>query len=61
VKHLSDDDLERYHLGNITDDAELDIIEEHLLLCSDCIEAPVEAVQYVDAMRGATIRGDFDL
>jgi hypothetical protein len=61
MEHISDDDLERYHLGMEQDEAELAMLEEHLLWCSQCIDAAEEAVEYVDAIRGAIIRGDFDL
>jgi hypothetical protein len=45
----------------LTDEAELAVIEEHLTWCSRCIDAAEEAAQYVDAMRAAIIRGDYDL
>ena len=61
MDHISDDDLERFHLGKIMDDAELAIIEEHLLWCARCLDAAIEAAQYVDAMRVALIGGNFDL
>ena len=35
--HISDDDLERLILGTITDEAELAPLEEHLLVCDECI------------------------
>jgi hypothetical protein len=37
-KHASDDDLELYFL-NLLHDPHLDRIEEHLLVCTVCIEA----------------------
>lgn len=40
-------------------DAELASIEEHLLRCSECIDAAEETGQYVDTIRVATIVGDF--
>ena len=61
MDHISDDDLERFHLGKITDDADLASIEEHLLWCSRCLDVAIEAAQYVDAMRVALIGGNFDL
>lgn len=33
-QHISDEDLEGYHLGTVTDEAELAALEEHLLACS---------------------------
>jgi hypothetical protein len=43
MKHISDHDLERYHLGMVVDEAELAEIEEHLLVCSPCIDAAEQA------------------
>jgi hypothetical protein len=54
MSHISDHDLERYHLGMATG-SELAKIEKHLLTCSQCIDAAEEAAQYVDAMRAASI------
>lgn len=61
MNHISDDNLERYHLGQITDEAELAPFEEHLLACAGCAERAEEAADYVDAMRGGIILGDYDL
>jgi hypothetical protein len=62
MKHISDDDLERYYLGMVRPDSEEDAaIEEHLLACNDCVVRAAETQDYVDAMRAAIIRGNFDL
>src|ERR1019366_6757832 len=61
MKHISDHDLERYHLGMVVDEAELAEIEEHLLVCSPCIDAAEQAAPYVDTIRAAIISGHFDL
>ena len=60
MNHISDHELERYHLGML-DKAKLATVEEHLLVCSDCIDAAEEAARYVDTIRVAIVRGDFDL
>ena len=60
-EHISDIDLERYYLGMIVDESELAAIEEHLLICSECIDAAEDAAQYVDAIRAGMIMGDFDI
>ena len=60
-KHISDEDLERYHLGKVTDESELAPLEEHLLACPSCVERAKEAQDYVDAMRAAIIEGNVDL
>jgi hypothetical protein len=38
VEHISNDDLERYLLGMVKDEAKLAQLEEHLLVCAACIE-----------------------
>jgi anti-sigma factor RsiW len=53
TEHISDHDLERYYLGMITDDDELERLEEHLLCCPPCVERAEETQDYVDAMRVA--------
>jgi hypothetical protein len=54
-QHISDEDLERYHLGMVTDESELAPLEEHLLACSSCAERAEEAI------RAAIIEGGYDL
>ena len=54
--HLSDDDLERYAMGAVKDEAELAAPEEHLLACSQCIERAEATDRYVEAMRAALRR-----
>jgi len=60
MEHISDHDLEQYHLGLVKNEAELANIEEHLLTCSRCIDAAGKTAQYVDMIRVAIIVGDFD-
>jgi anti-sigma factor RsiW len=60
-QHISDEDLERYYLGEVTDESDLAPIEEHLLACPLCVERAEEARKYVDAIRGAIIEGGIDL
>jgi hypothetical protein len=61
MEHLTDHDLERYHLGMVTEEPELTAIEEHLLWCHDCLDRAEKSDQYVDAMRAGAIRGGFDV
>jgi len=61
VEHLSDDDLERYYLGMIIDEVELARVEDHLLVCAECVLRAEESDAYIDAMRAAIIEGNFDL
>ena len=59
--HISDHDLERYHLGMVVDEAELAPLEEHLLACPECVERAEQTAAYVDTIRAAIITGNFDL
>ena len=54
--HITDDDLERYHLGMVKDETELAALEEHILACGWCAKRADEAQDYVDAVRVAAIR-----
>ena len=59
--HASDLDLERYYLGMIQDGPELAALEEHLLICEECVDRAEETQDYVDAIQAGIIRGRFDL
>ncbi len=61
MNHISDHDLERYHIGMVADKEELARIEEHYLACPECAERAEELAGYVDAIRSAIIEGDFAL
>ena len=60
MDHLSDHDLERYHLGMIMDEAELAPLEEHLLACAKCAGRAEQNAAYVDTIRAAIIAADLD-
>ena len=51
--HISQHDLERYHLGMVKDEGELAPLEEHILSCHHCAGRAEEIADYVDAMRAA--------
>jgi len=51
--HLTDTDLERSHLGMVTDEAELAAREEHLLVWPACVDRALANDEYVDAIRAA--------
>lgn len=53
--HISDEDLERYYLGMVTEESELAALEEHLLACASCVQHAEEAI------RAGIIEGGFDL
>jgi hypothetical protein len=56
--HLSQHDLERYHLGMVKDESELAPLEEHILSCYHCARRAEEIADYVDAMRAAACTFD---
>jgi hypothetical protein len=58
MQHISDDDLERYYLGMIKDEAELAPLEEHLLWCHECVDRAEAAEAFVDAIRVALLRAN---
>lgn len=58
--HLSDHDLERYHLGMVQE-PELTGLEDHLIGCPRCALRAEESASYVDAMRSAIVKGNFDI
>ncbi len=59
-EHISDDDLERYYLGMITEEAELAPLEEHLLGCGECVERAKAAEDHVDLMRAVILECEMD-
>jgi hypothetical protein len=59
-KHLPVLDLERYYLGMVQE-PELATVEEHILSCPMCARRAEKAQEFVDMMRAAIVRGDFDL
>jgi hypothetical protein len=61
MEHLSHTDLERYYLGMIPDGPELSALEEHLLMCGECVDRAEEVQDYVDAIQAGIIGERFDL
>jgi hypothetical protein len=51
---ISDHDLERCYLGMIVDERDLVVLEEHLIMCAECVERAQASDAYVDQIR-ATI------
>lgn len=58
VPHISDDDLERYYLGLITEEEELAPIEEHLLWCEFCLDRMEVKEAFIDRLRIALMRAN---
>ena len=58
--HISEDELEEYSFGNISE-SELATVEEHLLWCHGCQDRLLVVEHYIKALRGACIRGGFDV
>jgi anti-sigma factor RsiW len=61
MAHISDEELERYCLGTITEEFELAPMEEHILACPDCAVRAERTQAYVDAVRAAASKGGHDL
>jgi len=59
--HLADTDLERYCLGMIQEGRELDGLEEHLLICGECVDRALASDAYVDGVRAALLKHRFGL
>jgi hypothetical protein len=51
--HLDEDVLEQYALGKLTDDAQLEAAEEHLLVCVRCQSKLEQIDKFVTAFRDA--------
>jgi hypothetical protein len=51
--HISDDDMERYLLGMVTREYELARLEEHLLVCGQCLERAERDEAYLKTIRAA--------
>jgi hypothetical protein len=57
-EHVTDHDLERYHLGMIVEETELAALEEHVLACSACaVSSPSLAPSSADISFGIRPRG----
>jgi hypothetical protein len=59
ARHLSDIDLERYCLGMIQEGPELDAMEEHLLICGECVDRAQDSDAYIETIRDALVNGGF--
>ena len=55
VPHMSEDDLERYAMKTLNV-ADLDRLDDHLLVCPECRKRLGETERYVLAMRAAAAR-----
>ena len=60
-EHITDHDLERYHLGMIVEETELAPLEEHLLACSACAARAEATADYIDLIRRGMIEGNHEL
>ena len=58
AEHISDDNLERYALGEVEEEEEPATLEEHLLWCQGCLERVQETENYVNTIRVALLHVD---
>jgi RNA-splicing ligase RtcB len=54
-QHISDEDLDRYYLGMVKDEAELVPLEEHVLACAQRTARAEASQDYVDAICAAAV------
>ncbi len=54
--HISDHDLERFILGMVKDELELERLEQHILVCAECIDRAEQTREYIGAMKSALAR-----
>jgi anti-sigma factor RsiW len=55
--HIDSDELERYVLGRLPPDR-VEVVEDHILTCSECQRTVVDCDVFVASMRSALRRGD---
>jgi anti-sigma factor RsiW len=55
VEHISDDELERYAMGTLSESG-CATVEEHLLACPQCQDRLESIERYVAAMRSAAAK-----
>ena len=51
MQHIPEHDLERYYLGQVTSEEELDQLETHLLCCQHCVERAEATQDFIDNIR----------
>lgn len=56
--HISTDDLERYHLGYMTDALTITGIEQHISECRDCADRMLATERFIYLVRTGAIRED---
>jgi hypothetical protein len=61
ITHSFETDLERYCLGLIPEGAELDALEERLLICGECVDRALASDAYIDKIRAALVKCGFGL
>jgi hypothetical protein len=59
--HIPEHDLELFYLGMISDEIELARLEEHLLVCPECMDRAEASDQCVDLIRQEIVQGDYDV
>jgi hypothetical protein len=59
IRHPSDTDLERHRLGMIQEGPELDDLEEHLLICGECVDRAQASDSYIEGIRAALVKRGF--
>jgi hypothetical protein len=58
LDHIATDDLERFHLGQVTDALATAGIEQHLAECRDCADRMLAIDRFIELVRAGEIRRD---
>lgn len=53
--HIEEDELERYCMGQIAAEADMDRIDDHVFACEFCGERAMAVLGFVDAMQVASV------
>jgi hypothetical protein len=56
MDHISTDDLERYHLGRVSDALSVTGIEQHISECRDCADRMLAIERFIYSVRAGVIQ-----
>ena len=58
--HLTDDDLERYLMGQLPDEVQMEWAEKHMISCPECVERAKAMGEYIATVKEALRRDEQD-
>ena len=59
MNHISTEDLERFHLGRLSDPLVVNGIEHHISECRDCADRMLAIERFIRLLLAGVIRGEF--